>query len=145
MSGFRHWLWHLLHPTEDCGDGMDGISEVSLYRQMLYDAFNDPEQIAQMMELPAISDEVAEMEQRAHVARLSFLAPVMPLLFDQSHFMGHAAAILQCSHAESDDLEQLQAVTAVFTNVIKASVVAAVSTAVGLGVLTVNKEVVFDE
>lgn len=143
IRAFLHTLWHLTHPHQECEpeEEVDSVSDVSLCRQMLYDAFNDPESIAEMVRLPAISDEVAEMEQRAHVERLTALTPVLPLLMGQSDFMGVAAAALQCAHVADADESHLAAVAAVFTNIIKASVIASVSTAVAMGVLEINKEV----
>lgn len=138
----RHFLWHLLHPRSSCAPAQPQTSEItdaSLCRQLLYDSFQNPEQLAQMVRLPAISEEVAEMEQRAHVARMTNIAPVLPLLLGQSAFMGSASGLAQC--VATDTLEHLEQVQAALTNVITASVIASVSTAVALGVLEVNMEV----
>ena len=139
-----HSLWHLTHPGQDCGEeSMAVISDVGLQQQMLYDAFSNPTEVSPMMGLPAMSSDVEEMEQRAHKLRMETILPVMPLLIGQSDFMGACAAVLHI-HKTDDDLtpEQVEAVHVVFTNIIKASVVASVSTAVSLGVLHVNKGVV---
>lgn len=140
-----HFLWHLLHPRSSCAPPPEvtEITDASLCRQLLYDSFQNPEQLAQMVQLPAISEEVAEMEQRAHIERLTNIAPVLPLLLGQSAFMGSASGMAQC--VATDTLEHLEPVQAALTNVITASVIAAVSTAVSLGVLEVVKEVCVEQ
>lgn len=148
VKGFGDWLhemWHLTHPGQSCeGGGEDFISDVALQRQMLYDAFNDPEDVAAVTGLPAVSGEVADMETRAHHARMEEIKPVLPLLISQADFMGHCAALMQMSNTGLDPGEHVEehaAIQMVFTNIIRASVIAAVSTAIGVGVLDVVKEV----
>lgn len=147
FGDYMHALWHLAHPDQSCEPPQEMvITDVSLQRQMLYDAFNDAEGVARIVGLSAVSEEVAEMEQRAHVERLGALAPVMPLLIEQANFLGHAAAVIQCINTDTDlQDEQATAVLTVFTDVIKASLVSAVSTAVGLGVLEVSRGVTVNE
>lgn len=148
----RHFLWHLLHPRQSCMpevNEMDEISDVSLCRQMLYDAFQQPEKIAQMLDLPAISEEVEEMEHRAHHTRMEAMAPIMPLLLGQAEFFGRASALMQVQQfGVTEDLDPeaaVDAATVIFTSIIRASLVSAISSAVDLGVLDILKEVFTDE
>ena len=130
------------HPGAQCSQPFEEITQAVVHRQLLYDGFNGPEELAGMVGLPPVSAEVAEMELRAHVLRMEQIQPVVPLLLEQSEFLGSTAALLQCLNTDTDpDGENGQAVLLVFTNVIKASLVSAVATAVGLGALSVSREV----
>lgn len=145
FGDYMHNLWHVAHPGQPCGnEEVISISDVSLQRQMLYDSFTDPEAVAELVALPPISAEVSEMELRAHEERMESIVPVLPLLLGQASFMGAAAAALQCREYDGSD-DHIEAVTAVFTNIIKASVIASVSTAVSLGVLDVLKGVTLED
>lgn len=140
---YLHDLWHLTHPGEDCGEGsMTVISDVGLQQQMVYDAFGDPHGAGTMVGLPPMSPEVADMELRAHEARMEAIVPVMPLLIGQADFMGHCAAVLHLNQTTEELTdEQVELVHMVFTNIVKAAIVSSVSTAVSLGVLEVSKGV----
>lgn len=141
---YLHNLWHVLHREHD--DCEPAVSDISLQRQLLYDAFANPESIAAKLEMPGISPDGAEAEYAAHRARLERLVPIMPLLLGQAGFLSSVAANI---HIENSDVEldetMVEAVHHVFDNIVKASVVASVSTAVALGALEINKEVVVDE
>lgn len=141
----RHFLWHLLHPRTPCEPPEPEITEINdmvLTRHLLYDSFDDPERIAQLAGLPPISPDLAELEMRDHKQRLEAIKPVMPLLLGQAEFMGATSAAIQCMDAEGVTPEHLAVLAEVFITVIKASVIASVSTAVSMGVLEVSKEVV---
>lgn len=148
FGDFLHYLWHVTHPGQSCGeDSFTLVTDVGLQRQLVQDAFANSREAEELLDLPIISDEVREMEDRAHVQRILAIQPVLPLLISQGDFMGHAATALQIHRVGADNVtdEEYERTQIVFTQVIKASIVAAVSTAVGLGVLQVNKEVTTDE
>ena len=148
FGDFLHSLWHLTHPGQDCGEeSLQVITDVGLQRQMVWDAFANSREAEELLDMPGISDDVREMEDRAHVQRILAIQPLLPLLISQADFMGHAATALQVHRVGAENLteEEYERTQIVFTQVIKASIVAAVSTAVGLGVLQVNKEVTKDE
>lgn len=147
FGDFLHYLWHITHPGQSCGeDSFQLVTDVGLQRQMVRDAFANSVEAEELLNLPGISDEVREMEERAHVARIVAIQPVLPLLISQADFMGHAATALQIHRVGEENVteEEYERTQIVFTQVIKASIVAAVSTAVGMGVLQVNKEVTTD-
>lgn len=146
---YLHNLWHVLHPNQECDDAgeMLVITDTGLQQQMVFDAFSADSRgaAAFLSGLPPMSPDVIDMEQRAHEARMEAIVPVMPLLMGQATFMGHVAAVLHL-HKTTEELteEQVELVHQVFTNIVKASVVASVSTAVSLGVLEIAKEVTSD-
>lgn len=148
FGDFLHHLWHITHPGQSCGEeSVQIVTDVGLQRQMVHDAFSNAQEAEELLGLPAISDEVRQMEDRAHVERIVAIQPLLPLLISQADFMGYAATELQIHRVGVDNVtaEERERTEIVFTQVIKASIVAAVSTAVGMGVLSVNKEVTTDE
>ena len=144
---FLHALWHVTHPGQSCDDPTTTvITDVALQRQMLYDAYGEPEEIAQIMGLPGSSESGAQVERAAHIARLENLVPVMPLLLGQADFLATTATALQIQQLtyepESEEIAQL---LIALGNIIRSAIVSSVSTAVGLGVLELNKEVTIGE
>lgn len=139
FKDYLHGLWHLLHPG---AADVRIVNDLTVQRQMLYDAFSDGRAMADLLDMPALSDDVHAMEMQAHQDRLERIVPLFPLLLQQSVWMAQANAALQIQIATSpwDSDEQIQLLESL-TNIIKASVVSTVSTAVDLGALHVPKEV----
>lgn len=149
FGDYMHNLWHVLHPGQDCGEGsLTVITDTGLQQQMVYDAFaaDSRQAAAALAGLPPMSPDVEEMEHKAHLQRMEEIVPILPLLLGQATFMGHCAAVLHL-HKTDDELsdEQIEVVHQVFTNIVKASVISSVSTAVAMGALVVAKEVTTDE
>lgn len=140
---FLHTLWHVTHPGQSCEDPTTTvITDVALQRQMLYDAYGEPEEIATLVGLPGTSEDGAKVEKAAHIARLEALIPVMPLLLGQADFLATTATVLQLQQLSyAPESEEIAALRAALGNIIRSAVVSSVSTAVGLGVLELNKEV----
>lgn len=141
---YLHQLWHLLNPYKDCSRSTV-ITNAGLQRQMLYDAFGEPEEVAELVGLPPISEEGMDAERKAARARAEAIVAVAPLLVHQAQFMAFACATAQLNEADEEpDPVQQEALHRAFNNICLGAVMAAVASAVDLGVLVVNKEVFVD-
>jgi hypothetical protein len=110
-----------------------------LMRQIVYDAMLTPtEGIAEMMGLPPISDEVAEMEEEAHQDRLSNIAALLPFIDAHADILAQVATAAYMLDAENagefpeDGMDQLNQL---FRMVALASSVSCVSTLANIGLI----------
>jgi hypothetical protein len=114
-----------------------------LMRQIVYDAMLTPtEGIAEMMGLPKISDEVADMEQQAHEDRLSDIAVLLPFIDAHADIVARVAtsAYVLDDEQEAYPEEALEQLTRLFRMVSLASAVSCVSTLNNIGLIHSNVE-----
>jgi len=79
-----------------------------LIRQALYDTLLEPtEGIAEVLNLPPISLEVAEMEERASQARLERFAHLLPFIDSHSDIAARITAAAYMLDDKDDELEAL--------------------------------------
>ena len=111
-----------------------------LIRQVIYDSMLIPaEEIAEAMGLPPISDEVAEMEERASQDRLERFSQLIP--FIDSHAEISSKIAVSAYALEDDDelekfgLEDLENLTKLFRLVALSSTLSCVSTLFNLGLI----------
>ena len=110
-----------------------------LMRQIVYDAMLSPtEGIAEMMGLPPISDEVADMEQEAHETRLSNIAGLLPFIDAHAEIL---AKVATAAYTLDNDLPEevpaggLEMLNELFKMVALASSVSCVSTLKNIGLI----------
>jgi hypothetical protein len=110
-----------------------------LMRQIVYDAMLSPtEGIAEMMGLPPISDEVADMEQEAHETRLSNIAGLLPFIDAHAEIL---AKVATAAYTLDNDLPEevpaggLDMLNELFKMVALASSVSCVSTLKNIGLI----------
>ena len=110
-----------------------------LMRQIVYDAMLTPtEEIAEMMGLPPISDEVAQMEEEAHQDRLSSIAALLPFIDAHADILAQVATSAYLLDADKDEevpLEGLDHLNQLFRMVALASSVSCVSTLSNIGLI----------
>jgi hypothetical protein len=111
-----------------------------LMRQIVYDAMLTPtEGIAEMMGLPPISDEVAEMEEDAHQDRLSKIAALLPFIDAHADILAQVATSAYMLDADKEEaevpLEGLDHLNQLFRMVALASSVSCVSTLANIGLI----------
>lgn len=110
-----------------------------LMRQIVYDAMLTPtEDIAEMMGLPAISDEVADMEQEAHETRLSSIAGLLPFIDAHADILAKialSAYTLDNEIPEEIPVDGLSVLEDLFRMVALASSVSCVSTLKNIGLI----------
>lgn len=110
-----------------------------LMRQIVYDAMLSPtEGIAEMMGLPPISDEVADMEQEAHETRLGNIAGLLPFIDAHAEIL---AKVATAAYTLDNDLPEevpaggLEMLNELFKMVALASSVSCVSTLKNIGLI----------
>ena len=110
-----------------------------LMRQIVYDTMLSPtEGIADMMGLPPISDEVADMEEEAHETRLGNIAGLLPFIDAHAEIM---AKIATAAYTLDNDLPEevpaggLEMLSDLFKMVALASSVSCVSTLKNIGLI----------
>lgn len=110
-----------------------------LMRQIVYDAMLTPtEGIAEMMGLPPISDDVAEMEEEAHQDRLSNIAALLPFIDAHADILAQVASAAYMLDAEKDGefpTDGLEQLNQLFRMVALASSVSCVSTLSNIGLI----------
>ena len=111
-----------------------------LMRQIVYDAMLTPtEGIAEMMGLPPISDEVAEMEEDAHQDRLSKISALLPFIDAHADILAQVATSAYMLDADKEKaevpLEGLDHLNQLFRMVALASSVSCVSTLSNIGLI----------
>lgn len=110
-----------------------------LMRQIVYDAMLSPtEGIAEMMGLPPISDEVADMEQEAHETRLGNIAGLLPFIDAHAEILAKiatAAYTLDNESSEAPPAGGLEMLNGLFRMVALASSVSCVSTLKEIGLI----------
>jgi hypothetical protein len=110
-----------------------------LMRQIVYDAMLTPtEGIAEMMGLPPISDEVADMEQEAHETRLGKIAGLLPFIDAHAEILAKIATAAYTLDHDFDERipeEGLDQLSELFKMVALASSVSCVSTLNNIGLI----------
>ena len=110
-----------------------------LMRQIVYDTMLTPtEGIAEMMGLPPISDEVADMEEEAHELRLGSIAGLLPFIDAHSEILAKiatAAYTLDNELPEELPVDGLSVLSDLFKMVALASSVSCVSTLKNIGLI----------
>lgn len=114
-----------------------------LIRQVIYDSiFDDCEKIAAELGLPAISDDVSEMEEDASQDRLSKFSPLMPFIDAHSDISARVAAAayaLEIVGENPDDKavvdEELEQIVGLFKIVALSSSISCISTLMNLDLL----------
>jgi len=113
-----------------------------LIRQVIYDSMLMPaEEIAYAMGLPPISDDVAEMEERASQERLERFSTLIPFIDSHADIAAKiAAAAYQIEDDEADGEEKFEVgdldnLTKLFRLVALSSTLSCVSTLINLGLI----------
>jgi hypothetical protein len=110
-----------------------------LMREIVYDTMLTPtEGIANLMGLPAISDEVAHMEEDASQTRLSNIASLLPFIdahADIAAKIATSAYLLDEENNEDMAQEHLDQLNTLFRMIALASSVSCVSTLVNIGLV----------
>jgi hypothetical protein len=115
-----------------------------LIRQVIYDTMLMPaEEIASVMGLPPISDDVAEMEEIESQKRLEKFASLIPFIDSHSDIAAKIAASAYMIEDEEEDygeleklgIEDLEQLTKLFRLVALSSSISCVSTLFNLGLI----------
>jgi len=110
-----------------------------LMREIVYDAMLTPtEGIADLMGLPPISDEVAEMEEQASHDRLSNISELLPFIDAHADIVAKIATsayILDEENDESMGKEQIDQLHHLFKMVSLSAAVSCVSTLANIGLI----------
>lgn len=110
-----------------------------LMREIVYDAMLTPtEGIADLMGLPPISDEVAEMEEQASHDRLSNISELLPFIDAHADIVAKIATsayILDEDNNEDMGKEQIDQLNYLFRMVSLSAAVSCVSTLVNIGLI----------
>jgi len=115
-----------------------------LIRQVIYDTMLMPaEEIACIMGLPPISDDVAEMEERESQKRLERFATLIPFIDSHADIAAKIAASAYMIEDEEEEYEELgklgiediEQLTRLFRLVALSSSVSCVSTLLNLGLI----------
>ena len=120
-----------------------------LIRQVIYDTMlTPPEDIADAMGLPPISDEVSDMEEQDSQARLSRMGPLLPLIDSHADLCAKittAAYLLDESSGDTDALSEKDAAQLheLFRVVSLSAAVSCVSTLFSLGLI--DSKLLLDE
>jgi hypothetical protein len=112
-----------------------------LIRQVIYDSMLEPsEGIAEIMGLPPISDEVAEMEVEDSQKRLERFSKLLPFIDSHSDMASRICAAAYAIEDEEDSLSSLgdvdiDNVTSLFKVVAISSTISCISTLFNLGLI----------
>lgn len=115
-----------------------------LIRQVIYDTMLMPaEEIANIMGLPPISDDVAEMEERESQKRLEKFAKLIPFIDSHADIAARIAASAYMIEDDEEDygeleklgIEDLEQLTRLFRLVALSSSISCVSTLFNLGLI----------
>ena len=115
-----------------------------LIRQVIYDTMLMPaEDIANIMGLPPISDDVAEMEERESQKRLERFAKLIPFIDSHADIAARIAASAYMIEDDEEDygeleklgIEDLEQLTRLFRLVALSSSISCVSTLFNLGLI----------
>ncbi len=111
-----------------------------LMRQIVYDSMLTPtEGIAEMMGLPPVSDDVADMEQQAHETRLSNVAGLLPFIDAHADILAKiATSAYMLDNPEPEEelpIEAVSKLNELFRMVALASSVSCVSTLKEIGLI----------
>lgn len=112
-----------------------------LIRQTIYDSMLTPaEEIANIMGLPRISFEVAEMEEQASEMRLHRISDLTPFIDAHSDIVAQIATAAYTLDSEAEELDGVDDLMNLFKIVSLASTVSCISTLVNLEIITSNVE-----
>lgn len=115
-----------------------------LIRQVIYDTMLMPaEEIANLMGLPPVSDDVAEMEERESQKRLERFATLLPFIDSHADIAAKIAASAYMIEDDEEDygeleklgVEDIEQLTRLFRLVALSSSVSCVSTLFNLGLI----------
>ena len=110
-----------------------------LMREIIYDSMMNPtEDIANLMGLPPISPEVADMEEQASESRLSNIAELIPFIdahADIAAKIATSAYMLDEENKEDMSQENLEQLTTLFRMVSLAASISCVSTLNNIGLI----------
>ena len=115
-----------------------------LIRQVIYDSMLEPaEDIAETLGLPPISEEVAEMEERASQDRLEYFSHLLPFIDSHADIAAKIAAAAYVLSDEVDTEEKLNSIdiadmTKLFRLVSLSSSVSCISTLYSLDLIHSN-------
>ena len=117
---------------------MHQVSVPVLIRQVIYDTMlTPPEDIANYMGLPPISEEVSEMEEQASQDRISKFGILLPFIDSHADIVGRIASSAYVLEDKDEpigeqDVEQL---TALFRTVALSAALSTVSTLLTMGLI----------
>jgi hypothetical protein len=117
------------------------LSPKSQIRKIIYDSgCKNPEQVAVLMGLGSLSEDVAEMEEAASDKRLDRLVPIMPVLETSAMVAAqvNATAFIQGEIEDGEEMPEealITALTQMFRVVSYSSIVSCMSTLIDLGLL----------
>lgn len=113
-----------------------------LIRQTIYDTMLEPaEDIADLLGLPPISDDVAEMEEDASQMRLENIASLLPFIDSHADLTARISVAAYSLDDEDDSgplgipQDEMEKITALFKVIALSSAVSCVATLVNLGLL----------
>lgn len=78
------------------------LPEPQRKRQVIYDIFENAEQMSLSLDLGGISPDVAAMERAASTARLAAVEDIQPLLHDHANFLGAVFLRIQRGQFEAE-------------------------------------------
>jgi hypothetical protein len=121
-----------------------------LIRQVIYDSvFEASEEIANMMGLPPISDEVSEMESRASQHRIDKFAPLLPIIDTHADISAQIASFAYIVESKREDKtfvvdeEGIEELRKLFKLISLSAAVSCISSLMNLKLL--HTEVISDE
>lgn len=111
-----------------------------LIRQVVYDsAFDFPDEIANKMGLPPVSEEVDDMERKASAERIAKFSALLPFIDAQSDIAAQVAAtaylIESDAPTELEEPDNLAELSKLFKLISVSSSVSCISTLMNLGLL----------
>lgn len=117
------------------------LSPHSQIRKIIYDSgCKNPEKIAEMLGLQAVSEDVAEMELDASFNRIDRLSPILPIL-ETGALVSAQISAMAFVHSEIEDGEEAPgddvviALTQMFKVVSLSAVISCLSTLIDLGIV----------
>lgn len=131
MSFFRRRKKHSVSVTH--------ISPQVLIRKIIYDSgCPNPEEVAQVLGLTPISDEVADMEEQASADRLSKIEILMPIIRAHADISAQVAAVSYASELDSSEIsdDMKHALVILFKFVAFSSAMTCLASLVDLDILT---------
>jgi hypothetical protein len=112
------------------------IHSSSLARNTVYDSMiGNPSEIAVLVGLSPLSDDVDEMERKASAERLIRLSGLTPVLAFQASLIAQAAVKFQARATEQDDDEALDLIEQAYSAVAFSAAVATLSNLLDLDII----------
>ena len=112
-----------------------------MIRELIYDSLlTPPEVIADLLGLPPISDEVAEMEERASRERLDKFGVLVPFLSAHADVLSKIATSaylieIEASSGERPPIEEIEDINKMFRLVSLSATISCLATLMSLGVV----------